>query len=127
MSGIQEFCRRFRAWHSTIAVMLVAAGCSGAGVSPFSGPRYQVKGKVVLADGKPLTSGRIFFRANEPPTIAAADIGSDGSFEFKGPSGDGLPEAKYTVRITPPAAPKEQKRPSSQRTPPNIRTTKTLG
>jgi hypothetical protein len=102
MSGIQKTCRRIRTWQLTVAMMLVAAGCGGGG-SPFAGTRYPVKGKVTLADGKPLTSGRIFFMSNEPPVSAAADIGSDGAFEFKGPSGDGLPEAKYKVRISPAA------------------------
>jgi hypothetical protein len=103
MSGIQKCCRKFSTWHSTVAVMLVAAGCGGGSGSPFAGPRYPVKGKVMLVDGKPLTAGRIFFAATEPPTSAVADIGSDGTFEFKGPSGDGLPEAKYKVRIAPAA------------------------
>jgi hypothetical protein len=102
MFGIQKFCRRFSTWHSIVAVMLVAAGCGGSS-RPFAGPRYPVKGKVMLEDGKPLTSGRIFFLAIEPPTSAAADIGSDGSFEFKGPPGDGLPAANYKVRISPAA------------------------
>jgi hypothetical protein len=101
MFGIQKFCRRFSTWHSTVAVLLVAAGCGGTS-SPFAGPRYAVKGKVMLEDGKPLTSGRIFFSAIEPPTSAAADIGSDGSFEIKGPP-DGLPAANYKVRISPAA------------------------
>jgi hypothetical protein len=100
MFGIQKFCRRFSTWHSIVAVLLVAAGCGGTS-SPFAGARYPVKGKVMLEDGKPLTSGRIFFLAIEPPTSAAADIGSDGSFEFKGPPGDGLPAANYKVRISP--------------------------
>ena len=56
----------------------------------------------MLADGKPLTSGRIVFLVDRRrPRLAAADIGSDGAFEFKGPSGDGLPAAKYRVHIAP--------------------------
>jgi hypothetical protein len=102
MFGIQKYCRRFSTWHSIVAVLLVAAGCGGTS-RPFAGPRYPVKGKVMLEDGKPLTSGRIFFLAIEPPTSAAADIGSDGSFEFKGPPGEGLPAASYKVRISPAA------------------------
>jgi hypothetical protein len=102
MFGIQKICRRFSTWHSIVAVLLVAAGCGGTSKT-FAGPRYPVKGKVMLEDGKPLNSGRIFFLAIEPPTSAAADIGNDGSFEFKGPSGDGLPAASYKVRISPAA------------------------
>lgn len=88
--------RRLSTWFPAAAVVLVLAGCGGVA---SSGPRYAVKGKVVLADGKPLTSGRIVFVSQAPPASGAADIGSDGAFEFKGPSGDGLPEAKYKVHI----------------------------
>jgi hypothetical protein len=101
MLSIQKPCRRFNTWHSTVAVALALAGCGGTG-SPFGGlQRYAVKGKVLLADGKPLTSGRVTFLSDAPPASASADIGSDGAFEFKGPSGDGLPEAKYRVLISP--------------------------
>ncbi len=88
--------RRFSTWGLTVAMVLILAGCGGVGANL---PRYAAKGKVVLADGKPLTSGRVVFISQTPPASAAADIGSDGAFEFKGPSGDGLPEAKYNVHI----------------------------
>ena len=64
----------------------------------------------MLADGKPLTSGHVVFISTAPPASAAADIGSDGAFEFKGPSGDGLPEAKYRVHIRPAPARRHWKR-----------------
>ena len=99
MLWIQKLCRRFNTWHSTVALVLALAGCGG---DPFAGlPRYAVKGKVLLDDGKPLTAGRVIFLSNAPPASAAADIGGDGSFEFKGPSGDGLPAATYRVHIAP--------------------------
>jgi hypothetical protein len=98
MSAIQNSCRCFHAWHTIVAMVLILAGCGGSG-SPFAGARYPVKGKVLLADGKPLTSGRVVFISHAPPASAAADIGGDGAFEFKGPSGDGLPEATYKVHI----------------------------
>jgi hypothetical protein len=92
--------RRLSTWFPMASMVLVLAGCGGAGGSPFGGlPRYAVKGKVVLADGKPLTSGRVVFISQAPPASAAADIGSDGAFEVKGPSGDGLPAATYKVHI----------------------------
>jgi hypothetical protein len=101
MLCMQKSCRRFNTWHLTVAMALALAGCGGSG-SPFGGlQRYPVKGKVLLADGKPLTSGRVTFLSDAPPASAAADIGSDGAFEFKSPSGDGLPEAKYRVLISP--------------------------
>ena len=34
MSGIQKFRRKFSTWHSTVAVMLVAAGCGGGSDVP---------------------------------------------------------------------------------------------
>jgi hypothetical protein len=83
---------------SALLVMSVA-GCEG---DRFGGlQRYAVKGKVLLADGKPLTNGRVVFLSDAPPASGAAEIGGDGAFEFKGPSGDGLPAAKYRVHITP--------------------------
>jgi hypothetical protein len=105
MLSIQKPCRRFNTWHSTVALALALAGCGESG-SHFGGlQRYAVKGKVLLADGKPLTAGRVIFLSSAPPASAAADIGGDGSFEFKGPSGDGLPAATYRVYISPgPAA-----------------------
>jgi len=100
MLWIQKPSRRLNAWHATVAVLLALAGCGGEG-NPLSGlSRYPVKGKVLLADGKPLTSGHIVFLSNAPPASASADIGSDGSFEFKGTSGAGLPEANYKVHLT---------------------------
>jgi hypothetical protein len=97
MSAINILCRRFSTWQLTIAVMLVASGCGGGNGSVFSGARYPVKGKVMLVDGKPVASGKIYFKTDAPPLAAAADIGSDGAFEFK----EGLAEAKYRVHVSP--------------------------
>ncbi len=104
MLRIQQSCRRLKTGHAAVAMVLALAGCGGGeGNDSFLGmQRYPVKGKVVLADGKPLTGGRVIFLSDAPPGSAAADIGSDGSFEFKGASGDGLPVAKYKVHITTP-------------------------
>ena len=101
MFWIQKPRRRSHSWYSTVTMVFVLAGCGGGGSSsPFGGlQRYAAKGKVLLADGRPLTAGRVVFISDAPPASAAADIGSDGSFEFKGPSGDGLPEANYRVHI----------------------------
>ena len=104
MLWIQETCRRLKTWHAAVAMVLALAGCGGSeGGDSFLGlARYPVKGKVLLADGKPLTGGRVIFLSDSPSGSAAADIGSDGSFEFKGASGEGLPAAAYKVHITPP-------------------------
>jgi len=101
MLWIQKPCRRFKTWHSTVAMVIALAGCGGQNGNPFGGlQRHAVKGKVLLADGKPLTTGHVVFLSDAPPASGSADIGSDGAFEFKNPSGDGLPEAKYKVHIT---------------------------
>ena len=76
--------------------MLVVTGC---GESQGTSKLYPVKGKVLLADGKPLTSGRVAFVSTKPSITAVANIESDGGFAFKAASGDGLPEAEYKVRI----------------------------
>jgi hypothetical protein len=92
--------RRLTTWCLSGLIVFVAAGCTER--SPLEGLKlYPAKGKVLLADGKPLTSGRVVFVSIKPPATAAADIGSDGGFAFKGIAGDGLPEAEYKIRIEP--------------------------
>ena len=76
--------------------MLVVTGC---GESQGTSKLYPVKGKVLLADGKPLTTGRVVFVSTKPSITSVANIESDGGFGFKAASGDGLPEAEYKVRI----------------------------
>jgi hypothetical protein len=82
----------------TALLSVVAAGCSES--NPLSGAKlYPVKGKVLLSDGKPLTSGRVVFVATKSTITSTANIESDGAFTFKGTPGDGLPEGEYKVRI----------------------------
>jgi hypothetical protein len=89
---------RPRALLLTVLLSVVAAGCGQS--DPLSGAKlYPVKGTVVLSDGKPLTSGRIFFVATTSTITSVADIASDGAFTFKGAAGDGLPEGPYKIRI----------------------------
>ena len=79
--------------------VLLAAGLPGCGGSPVDRMTfYPVKGKVLLPDGKPLTSGKVVFIATEFSLTSPTDIGSDGTFEVKGQKG-GLPEGEYLVRI----------------------------
>jgi len=79
----------------------VAVGLAGCGSNSLSSMKlYPVKGKVLLADGKPLTSGRIVFVAVKSTlTSAPSSIESDGTFTVKGSAGDGLPEGEYRIRI----------------------------
>ena len=62
---------------------------------------YPVKGKVLLADGKPLTGGRVVFMLPEKGLEFEGPIESDGSFSIKGSQGEGTPEGTYKVRIEP--------------------------
>lgn len=60
---------------------------------------FPVSGKVMLAGGKPLTTGVIVFAAPEKGMEFSAPLGDDGSFSLKTPYGDGAPEGNYKVRI----------------------------
>lgn len=68
---------------------------------------YEVKGQVLLADGKPLDGGWIsFVPQGDLPVTPAAQIGSDGSFSLvTGGSGDGAPPGDYKVRVEAPQLP----------------------
>jgi hypothetical protein len=84
----------------TLATLLsvIVAGCSES--SPLSGLKlYPVHGKAVLSDGHPLTSGLVSFVATKSTISSSANIGTDGTFAFKGTQGDGLPEGEYKVRF----------------------------
>jgi hypothetical protein len=85
------------AWVMTAGLAVALGGCES---SPLSGAKlYAVKGKVLLPDGKPLGSGRVVFVGKESMASASAGIQSDGSFEFKTPTGEGLPEGEYKVHL----------------------------
>src|SRR3954471_10156516 len=64
---------------------------------------YPVKGQVLLADGKPLASGRVvFLPLGELMMEASGPIKSDGTFTLTtGDSGEGAPPGEYRVRIEP--------------------------
>jgi hypothetical protein len=79
------------------AVVMAVAGC-GQG-SFRSGPDYPVKGKVLLADGKPLRSGRVVFVSSETALSYMGPIGDDGGFELKQGDRVGAPAGNYKVRI----------------------------
>ena len=84
----------------TLAVLMsgIVAGCSET--NPLVGLKlYPVKGKAVLSDGHPLTSGLVSFVATKSTISSSANIGTDGTFVFKGTQGDGLPEGEYKVRF----------------------------
>jgi hypothetical protein len=60
---------------------------------------YPVKGQILLADGKPLTSGRAVLVSEEKGMEFTGVIGSDGTFEVKTSYGNGAPAGSYKVRI----------------------------
>jgi hypothetical protein len=86
-----------------VAVAAGLAGCSNSGSLPHL-QVYEVKGTVVLADGKPLTTGLVsFVPIGDLPITPSATIGSDGSFSLvTGGSGEGAPSGDYKVRIEAP-------------------------
>ncbi len=79
------------------AVSVAVAGC-GQG-SFRSGPDYPVKGKVLLADGKPLKSGWVIFVSSVTASSYAGPIGNDGGFELKQGDRVGAPAGDYKVRV----------------------------
>ena len=87
-------------------VMVVCAGlagCRGSDSLPVL-PVYEVKGKVLLSNGKPLSGGWIsFVPKSDLPVTPSAAIGSDGTFSLEtGGSGHGAPAGEYKVRVEAP-------------------------
>ena len=75
-------------------------GCQG---SYSSAPTYEVKGKVLLSNGKPLSSGLVkFVSADGTLPEVSGEIQPDGAFAIttRNP-GDGAAAGKYKVRIEP--------------------------
>jgi hypothetical protein len=85
-------------------IVAASAGLAGCGTSD-SLPKlevHEVKGTVVLADGKPLSGGSIYFvrKAGDLPVTPNGKIGPDGTFSLvTGGSGEGAPVGEYKVRI----------------------------
>jgi hypothetical protein len=95
---------RPRGWIELTAMLgLILLGFGGCG-DPNAVTQlkiYPVKGKVLLADGKSLTGGRVVFMLPEKGLEFEGSIESDGSFRIKGSQGEGAPEGTYKVRIAP--------------------------
>ena len=75
------------------------AGCGGPG--PYTGSLYQVKGQVLLADGKPLAGGTVKFIPKQGGLPASGKIEADGAFSLKSKTRDGAAPGEYKVRIEP--------------------------
>jgi hypothetical protein len=85
------------------AVLATLAGCGRSDSLP-SYQVYEVKGRVLLADGKPLGGGWIsFVPKGDLPVTPSGEIGPDGTFSLvTGGSGDGAPPGEYKVRVEAP-------------------------
>ena len=75
-----------------VALLAGLGGCHNSESLPVL-PVYEVKGKVLLADGQPLSGGWIYFvPKGDLPLTPSGVIGSDGTFSVvTGGSGDGAP------------------------------------
>ena len=76
-------------------------GCGGPG--PYRGSLYPVTGRVLLADGKPLTGGTVQFIPRQGGLPASGKIAADGAFSLKSKSREGAAPGEYKVRIEPSA------------------------
>jgi len=91
-------------WLCWLGLGLLAgvAGCADRSGAPSVQTVYEVKGKVLLADGKPLEGGHIYFVHSSGATTSDGKIGADGAFALStGNSGVGAPVGDYKVRIEP--------------------------
>ncbi len=75
------------------------AGCGGPG--PYSGTLYPVKGRVLLADGSPLTGGAVKFIPTRGGLPASGKIEPDGTFSLNSKTREGAAPGEYKVRIEP--------------------------
>jgi hypothetical protein len=87
---------RFRVLWLSAAMLIGSGGCGDHYSLPTT---YPVTGKVLLPDGKPLTSGRIMFVSKESGLTFGGPIGSDGTYTLKTDARDGAPEGNYKVRV----------------------------
>jgi hypothetical protein len=86
-----------------VAVWAVVTGCSNSQALPLL-TVYEVKGKVLLADGKALGDGWIYFVPKGNLTVTpSGQIGTDGTFSIvTGGSGEGAPAGDYKIRVESP-------------------------
>lgn len=84
-----------------LSIIALLAGCGDPG--PYSGARYQVKGQVLLADGKPLNGGFVQFIPSQGGLPASGAIGPDGTFSLKSVDTreEGAAPGEYKVRVEP--------------------------
>ncbi len=116
VSAVRRSLHRCRMSALAVAVGVALAGCQNSNSLP-SLRVYEVKGKVLLASGKPLSSGWIYFvPKGDLPLTPSARIQPDGTFSLEtGGSGAGAPPGDYKVRVEtpqlPPASPRSRSKP----------------
>jgi hypothetical protein len=90
-----------------LALLACLSGCGGGAGAPPVVKVYEVKGSVLLAGSKPLSSGKVSFVRIDPPfLVSSAPIAPDGSFSLTtGDSGEGAPEGQYKVKVEPDGPP----------------------
>jgi hypothetical protein len=89
-----------------LLMMAILPGCGGDRHGGPSVSVHPVSGKVVLADGKPLTGGTIVLLPTGPDMMGASGtIGPDGTFRLSTyGADDGAGAGDYVARIEPPAS-----------------------
>ncbi len=90
----------------TVSLGILLSGCGDDNVVP-NVTKHPVTGKVLLANGQPLTGGRVVFVPSGGKSVlqASGNIGSDGSYKLEtSADADGASEGDYRVRIEPPSA-----------------------
>jgi hypothetical protein len=87
----------------TAVALAAAVGCGQSDTLP-SYRVYEVKGRVLLATGKPLDGGWVYFvPKGDLPLTPSGVIGPDGTFSVvTGGSGEGAPAGDYKLRIEAP-------------------------
>ncbi len=88
-----------------VAAGLGLAGCGQPGADRLPALAvYEVKGKVLLGDGKPLNAGWVYFVPKGDLSVTpSGQIGPDGTFSVvTGGSGEGAPPGDYKLRIEAP-------------------------
>lgn len=93
--------RLFPGW-VVCAGLMICGGCGGKSGAPLAVKVYEVKGSVLLADGKPLNGGHVYLVPKEGLVASEGAVGLDGTFTVStSGSGEGAPPGEYKVRLEP--------------------------